>query len=366
MQLVEDFGVVGGAERVVHDLLSGLDQNQFQISVAICSPQVLPELFRVDGVTQHHLKAEGRLGIASVRELARTVRENRVDLVHSHLLKMNSLNGIVSVITQTPAVASIHGLLHHEMTSSARLYGTFAARAVDRTVAVSEVLRRQVIEKYHAPKGKVVAIHNGFDPARLSKPTADLISKTRSRLQLSEHSKVVVAIGNVKEVKGYRYLIEAIEILAQQLPEIRLLIAGDDASKSELGLEQLVRDRNLAKHVTFLGQVSDIASLFAVSNLYVCSSLHEGFSLTTVEAMASGLPVIVTASGGPEEIVGGAECGLVVPPANGNELAEAMRRIFSDSALSGKIAEAGKKRVTELFTLSRMIAKHSELYRQLV
>jgi glycosyltransferase involved in cell wall biosynthesis len=106
--------------------------------------------------------------------------------------------------------------------------------------------------------------------------------------------------------------------------------------------------------------------LLSIANLYVCSSVHEGFSITTIEAMSFGLPVVVTDCGGPAEIVDQGKAGVLVPAGNGVALAEGILKVLTDQALSKRLVEVGRARATEEYSMSRFLKRHEDLYHGLV
>ncbi len=377
LQLIEDFGLVGGAEKLVLDILSNLDRDAFEPHVAIVGPKVLPALCKATGAHIHSITSRGRLGIKAMRQLNRIVKQNDIQLIHSHLIKMNTLNGVVSRWGGIPGVGSIHGVLSHETSFRSKLYARLAGHLITRTVVVSHSLGKEYIRTYKVSPKKIVTIFNGFDASRIIPPSKERLAEFRRHYDCPEDRKVICAIGNVAKVKGYQYLLEAVATIVRSCPGIMLLIAGNDSARDssgsfrnksrsareELGLNLLVEQLGIAKQVVFLGEYHEISPLLAVSDLYVCSSLHEGFSLTTIEAMAAGLPVVVTDCGGPREIVRHEVDGLVVPPAQSEAIAQAALRILNDPELARKMGEQGKARAYGQFSMKAFIDAHEQLYR---
>ncbi|MFZ1682757.1 MAG: glycosyltransferase [Candidatus Zixiibacteriota bacterium] len=379
LQLIEDFGLVGGAEKLVLDILTNLDRTSFEPHVAVVGPKIIPELCRSTGAKVHRIDEQGRLNWAVIRELNRIIRENKIDVIHSHLIKMNTLNGVASRWCGRPGVGSVHGVLAHETSFRSKMYAKLAGWLSARTVVVSESLGKHYIKTYHVDPDKIVTVYNGFDATRLVPPSELRLNEFRKTVGCPKGRRVICAIGNVAEVKGYRYLIEAVAHIAKTHPDIMLLIAGNDAvrddsgkflsqpgsAREQLGLTKLADDLGVRDRVVFLGEFREIALLLAISDLYACSSLHEGFSLTTVEAMASGLPVVVSDCGGPTEIVTNGVDGLVVPVADSGAIAAAALRILDDRDLARRMGESGKAKAYGKFSMEKFVQAHESLYRQL-
>jgi glycosyltransferase involved in cell wall biosynthesis len=127
-------------------------------------------------------------------------------------------------------------------------------------------------------------------------------------------------------------------------------------------LRTLTAALGLTDHVQFLGMVRDVPALLAEASLYVLSSLSEGVSLTLLEAMATGLPVVATSVGGTPEVVMDQHTGLLVPPADAAALAEAMTRLVQDPDLAQRLGSAGRRRVERHFDIRRMVADYEAMY----
>jgi glycosyltransferase involved in cell wall biosynthesis len=114
--------------------------------------------------------------------------------------------------------------------------------------------------------------------------------------------------------------------------------------------------------VLLLGEVGDVAGLLARGRLFVLPSRSEGISLTLLEAMARGLPVVATRVGGTPEVVVDGETGLLVPPGDPAALADAILRLQRDPEAGRRMGEAGRPRVERIFDVCRMVAEYEALY----
>ena len=123
-----------------------------------------------------------------------------------------------------------------------------------------------------------------------------------------------------------------------------------------------VKQLQLDRQVAFLGEVRDVAGLLATARLFVLPSLTEGISLTLLEAMACGLPVVATRVGGNPEVVQGGQTGLLVPSGDPAALAGAILELLSDDACCRRMGLAGRRRVEDNFDVRRMVAAYESLY----
>src|SRR5207248_2205806 len=169
-----------------------------------------------------------------------------------------------------------------------------------------------------------------------------------------------VLVARLSPEKDIATLLQAVALIAKKTPGFRLEIAGDGPCKPEL--LRLANQLGIETNVTFLGEVRDVAALLAKARLFVLSSLTEGISLTLLEAMARGLPVVTTRVGGNPEVVVEGETGLLVPPRAPAELAAAMVHLLRSPDTRRRMGQAGRCRVEQHFDVRRMVAEYEGHY----
>jgi glycosyltransferase involved in cell wall biosynthesis len=171
----------------------------------------------------------------------------------------------------------------------------------------------------------------------------------------------VICVGSLAEVKGHRYLIEAFAEVHKQFPQSRLLIIVEGACRPEL--EALVTKLALEDTVSLPGRIDDTQAWLRRAQVFAFPSLSEGQSLSLLEAMAVGLPVVATRVGGNAEIVKDGETGNLVEPAAPEEMARAIGRLLGDVSLASRIGQAGRERVKQEFSLESMLDRYEMLYK---
>jgi len=201
-------------------------------------------------------------------------------------------------------------------------------------------------------------IFSGVDIGRFSGIRGDGI-----RGETGWGGKIIVGwAGRLVPIKDCGTFIRAASILHGRYPDIRFLIAGDGSERE--GLERLSNELGLNDSLVFLGNRTDIEEVMAAMDVFVLSSLNEGFGRVIVEAMASGAAVVSTDVGGTADIVVDGVTGLLVPSGEPETMADAVGRLIGDDVLRRRFADAGRARARE-YDIRVMVSKFEELYEDL-
>ncbi len=234
-----------------------------------------------------------------------------------------------------------------------RVLGRLLAFRTDRIVTLTPTMKREYVRDFRVPERMVEVIPNGIDLARVGEHEAD--EGLRS-------SYTVSAVGRLDPVKNFSLLIRAFHACRNRAPTDRLVIAGDGPERGRL--EALVRDLGLGSAVVFLGLRKDVPAVLKAADVFVQPSIYEGMSNTLVEAMACGVPVIATDVGGNADVVGRDDEAVLVPSGDTTALRCALERLRDDADERRRLGAAGRDRVTERFTLERMVERYTSLYEE--
>jgi colanic acid/amylovoran biosynthesis glycosyltransferase len=229
---------------------------------------------------------------------------------------------------------------------------------VDRVVCVSAHLARAAVG-LGADPSKVVVIPMGVDTR--------LFSPSRPALRAPGGETRLLSVGRLHWVKGYEYALQAVDILRTRGYRITYTIAGGDGGGGQ-SVRLARRDLGLGEIVTLTGFVprGGVRDLLAMSDIFVLPSVTEGLSTAALEAMAAGVPVVVTAVGGMPDAVDHGHSGLVVPPRDPVELADAIEVLIADPELRQELAAGGVERVRGQFDAGRHTDQLVTLYEELV
>ena len=206
------------------------------------------------------------------------------------------------------------------------------------------------------PLGQIHVIRNGVDLTRFRGSRAAF-----GRLRVSDAGAVVIgAVGRLVAVKDHAAFIDAIAMLRARGRRVAGVIAGEGPLRPDL--EARIARLGLEGTVRLLGHCRDVETMLAGLDIFVQSSTSEGMSNTILEAMAAGLPIVATGVGGADEMVVDGETGILVPPAEPGNLADALDRLLQGESLRHAMGRAGEKRAQGEFSLERMIATYQSFY----
>ncbi len=354
-----DTGGPGGAETVFAQVATDLASRGFQNIAVVSRDAWLASRLRSGCLEPRILPAKGSLNRKYLAGILRLIREERPDVLVTHLLGPAVYGSVAGLWTGTPLLAILHG--QSDLGPSERFRGAKAAlirRGAARVVFVSGQLRDVIAPRLGLSPKQCIVISNGVDVAGIG---AAAPAPLRADLDFPSDTFLVGSVGNLRRPKAYDVLLRAARIAIDQEPRLRFVIAGDNAVPLHGELLALRGGLGLDRHVHFLGLRLDVPAVLKALDAYVLSSSTEGFSIACCEAMAAGLPVISTRSGGPEQILDGGRCGLLVPPNDPSALAEAIVKITRSPAEAARLAELGRARVSAHYGTDAMLGSYAAL-----
>ncbi|HET9461124.1 MAG TPA: glycosyltransferase family 4 protein [Gaiellaceae bacterium] len=299
--------------------------------------------------------------------LRRFLARSPYAIVHTHTTKPGIVGTLAARRAGVPAVMhTVHLFPFHEetgrlVTGAYVAIERLAARWCDRIVTVSESQRDWALRTGIGRPGQVVAIPNGV-PADRAKPRRSR-EDVRAALGLRDHELMILSTGRLAEQKGLEYLIRAAALLRNDLQDARILLAGDGPLRDKLA--KLVSSLELDDRVVLLGRRSDVGDLLVASDLVVLPSLWEGLSISLLEAMAAGRPVITTSIASNREVTNDGEAAVLVPPKDVVSLAAAIRSLAADPTRQQELAKRGQEVQRERYGLQRMLDVYMAEYERL-
>ncbi|MBI5460493.1 glycosyltransferase [Methanobacterium sp.] len=280
--------------------------------------------------------------ISSTFKLMGMVRRFNIDLIHAHFLLPPGLIGVCvgSLLGKKTAVTA-HGsdLLIQAKNPILRRLIKFVLKRADYVLVVNQNLQEKVLELGINPD-KIYITPNAVDVEKFNPQNKEL----PPNVKISSDKPVLLFVGNLVFQKGVKYLLEAKKLMKTGA---ELVIVGDGPLRQDL--EMKVRDEKISD-VIFTSARRDVDEIMPSADVFVLPSISEGFPITILEAMASGLPVVATNVGGISEVMN-EDVGIMVKPSNPRELASALDKILENETLMIDMGAAAREQALKYSTM---------------
>jgi glycosyltransferase involved in cell wall biosynthesis len=301
--------------------------------------------------------------VTQLRRLARFLKENEIDVIHTHDFYTNIFGMTAAAIARVPARVAYKGETDGFRTSTQKRLERGAFRLAHRVVANSDAVRNQLIRE-GVPVEKVVRHYNGLDFERVKARPDVTRDDILAVLGLPERRLVTIVANLQHPVKDHPTFLRAAARVRAAVPDAAFVIAGE--GKLMEGLRGLAAQLGLKSDVFFIGRCERVAELLSVSDVCALSSTAEGFSNAIVEYMAAARPVVVTDVGGAREAVLEGETGYIVPAGDDRLMAERMIELLHDPKRARAMGERGRLVVEEKLSCERHLQDTLELYDELM
>jgi glycosyltransferase involved in cell wall biosynthesis len=304
-----------------------------------------------------------RLG-GDLLSLAAYIKRHRIDVIHGTEKPRDALYGVLlGKLTGARSVIHMHVGYGDWQSSLVK----WAMNHADAVVGVSNFVAESLVKAGYT-RARIHVVHNALD---LTGWPADLDGRpTRQGLGLASDVPVVGIISRLFKWKGQGDLIDAIALVHERLPAVKLVLVGEDDPRADPAtgsyravLEAQVRRLGMEGSVLFTGFRTDVPQLMAAFDVFAHPSWEEPFGMVFLEAMAIQRPVVAWASGGAPEVVIHEQTGLLPERGSVPGLADALVRLLENPVLRQRFGTAGRQRVEEVFTPQRMCEATLAVYR---
>ncbi|HZU31425.1 MAG TPA: glycosyltransferase family 4 protein [Candidatus Angelobacter sp.] len=310
------------------------------------------ERARRSGLSVRMVHCKGRADWRAVRQIEEYVREDAIDLLHTHGYKADIYGYLAAWRMAKPIVGTCHNWVGG--TTALGIYNhldRMVLKHFNAVAAVSDVVADQ-LRTCGVPSEKIRTIPNGIDAHAFEQ------SPPHPAIGLNGN-KVVGMVARLDLQKGFEYLLQAVRDLSRT-NEFTVVIVGDGPDRK--AIESMVKQYGLESTVILAGQQSDMPSVYAAIDIFVLPSLNEGLPMTILEAMAASKPVIATRVGAIPNVVRDGENGLLVNPKDAGGLQDALARLLNDSDLCRHLGEQGRLSVNANYTAEAMALKYRQMY----
>jgi glycosyltransferase involved in cell wall biosynthesis len=332
------------------------DTELAELRAACASFTVIPELKR-DPSPVNDLKA--------LWKLYRFIRRGRFDIVHAHTSKAGFVGRLAARLAGTPVIVySTHGHIFYGFFSSLKtkifvVLEKIGARCSDRICCLTELEIEDHCKFEIGRREQFIVMPSGVHLEKYMQPVTPP-EEIRKQLDIPGDAPVIGTVARLDPVKGGKYLVDAFALLRGMEPAPYLIFVGDGEDRETL--EARVQVLGVESRVRFTGLRRDVPDLLHIMDVFVMPSLNEGYGKAIVEAMCAGLPIVATAVGGVPSLIQNSVNGLLVPPADPEALAAAIKKLLDAPEQSRALARAALAGAGDKFSVSVMNHATERIY----
>jgi len=347
----------GGITAYLLSLASGLKEKGHNVYIASQGGELLPKFVEA-GITFFPIpiktKSEVSPGIFLSRaRLLPVLKKRGIDIIHSHSRTTQILAQLLSKKGNIRHIFTCHGFFKRRL--SRRLFPCWGAQVI----AISQAVKEHLIQDFKLDAKKITVIHNGIDLTRFNAGSSKDKAVFKREFGLN-NGPVLGIIARLSDVKGHIYLIKAMKLVLDKVPDAQLLVVGE--GKMYEKLVALGEKLGIAQSIIFIPAVKDTRDALRAMDLFVMPSLKEGLGLALMEAMASGLAVVGSNVGGIKSLIRGQDNGLLVEPADAGQLSEAIMSLLGDLKLRSCLGAKAKTFIKENFSRDKMVLETERVY----
>jgi glycosyltransferase involved in cell wall biosynthesis len=350
-----------GAEKQLTHLAIGLPHEEFDVEViALTRGGPYEEQLKAAGIPLTIIGKRWKFDPFALRRLRKLIAGKQPDILHTWLFAANAYGRMVVGFEPAPKVVVSERCVDSWKAGWQLWCDRKLTPRTDRLIGNS-----QAVAAFYAdlgfPRDRLLVIPNGIEPATDSTRTRQSIC---DEFDFPVDSKIIGCVGRLAPQKRVSDLIWAMELLQSLQPSSRLLIIGDGPQRK--ALEDFARNIRLSDVIRFAGHRSDVANILPHMDMFCLASDFEGQSNSLMEAMAHGLPVVVSDIAPNVELVEHEKTGLVVPVGDRPAFTRACDRLIKDESLGDSLGKAAKDYIIREHSFEKAVVAHAALYRTLV
>ncbi len=358
LHLAHEMGV-GGTQQVIKQLVTSLDSERFESSVACIDGLVgmIGEELKEHGIEFHVFNRNPGFDRQLISDLRALILAENIDIVHCHQYTPYSYGVLAAMFTKVKVLFTEHGRFYPDSYSwKRRIINPLVQRRTDSIVAISAATADALGKYEWFTRSAIEVIYNGTEIKEVALEKATI----REQLGIQPGTLVFGTIARFDPIKNLPMMINAFRAVQDKVPDVMLLMVGDGDERDDL--EAQVAEAGLQDKVIFTGYQSDTARFMSVIDIYLLTSFSEGTSMTLLEAMANKTTPIVTAVGGNVEIVTHQENGLVVGSGDTDSLVSSMCELACDPDQRAVLGAAAREVYEKRFSVSSMTTQYESLY----
>lgn len=363
LHLISSRGLYG-AERIILNLIGATNRSRFTPSLALLQAEGYANMELINAAQakdaqSYVITCRRWIDLEAIRQIRELIRRENISIVHCHEMK-GRLYGLLSAMgTPVRLITTNHNWIRSDfLVTCFESLDAVYIRFFPKIIAVSPEVR-QLMRRYLIPARKMQVIINGIDMLEFRKD-AEARDRIRGEFHIAPETPLIGVFGRISPEKGQKYFLAAAAQVLKIFPEAQFILVGDGFQGDEM--QRYAVELGISDRVLFAGFRSDVAACYSALDVFVLPSLLEGTPMALLEAMSTELPVLASNVGGVGRIIRDEENGLLVPPANADELAKRIRRLLEDSAWAARLAKNGFCTVESSYSAQKMAEDYMKVY----
>lgn len=355
VHIVEDLKI-GGLERVIENIVMTLDPLRFKVFILCLSKGgAIADILINNYIEVIILNIRYYHNPISIIRVAKLLRTNKIDIVHTHAYPAGVLGRIAAILAHVPCIFHHIHSTYVDLNKRNYFIERFLGRFTDKIICCSEAVKKFVIKQEGISEDKLMVLYNGVPSPKPMNPRA--IDALRETLGIPKETNIVGCVASLVQHKGHEYLLDAFK----KVENVYLLLIGDGFLRTKL--EQKASTLGMSERIIFAGAQIDVTPYMQLMDIVVLpSSEREGLGIALIEAMALSKPVVATKVGGVPEVVDDGHTGILVKPKDSDALTDAIIRLLASPSLKHTMGVHGRNKYLKMFTLEQMIRGVDELY----
>ena len=367
LHLIDSAGF-GGGERYVMDIIR-FSSSKFSHFVVLPNEGPFEELLKDQGFNYRIISLEYLQLFHSIFLLIELAKKHHINIIHTHGYRANFFGRVAGLLSNKIVVSTLHVSLYDYVDTPdviRKLYITFEKLFSFKTkifICISESIKEDAI-RMGIPSHRIHLIPNGVDLNKFyprDKKKCRIEFSKRFGIKITDTDLIIGTVGRMVTEKGQIYLLDAMRYLKDIFPKMICLLVGSGPLLPYL--KKKAKELGLNKRCIFIKPFRDIELFYPLLDIFVLPSIREPFGLVLLEAMASGIPVIATSSGGPLDIIRNGQNGLLATSEDSKSLADKISELLSDSKKRTRIALEGLNSVKERYDIQKTVMNIEEIYK---
>ncbi len=334
--------------------------SHFTMSVLCIESPLGPfaEELQNNGIEFHQLNRQPGFDTNLIRQIRKTIKNNKVDIIHCHQYTPWVYGVIAAAFTKTKVIFTEHGRFYPDSSTWKRkLVNPILNLFTDQITTISKATKQALIEFENIPEKSIEVIYNGIVPLQFEQRDVVLL---RTDLLIPNDHMVLGTIARLDPIKNHTMMLKAFSLVLEEQPNTTLIIVGDGEERENI--ESCIKELNIKENVILTGYQTRPHNFLALMDVYLLSSLSEGTSMTLLEAMSLAKPCVVTDAGGNPEIIIDGENGFVTPNNNAKEFKRGILKAIQACDSSNELSYSSLNRFKSHFSAKKMNAQYTREY----